>query len=56
MWDEIKVIDSSDTDVKKYVFQKRDAVAESVLETVFLNGRLVRDQQFSQIRELAALA
>src|SRR3989304_5752875 len=31
MWDKIKVIDSSDTNVSKFVFEKGDAVAEAVL-------------------------
>jgi 23S rRNA (adenine2503-C2)-methyltransferase len=31
MWDRTKVIASSDTNVKKYVFEKDDAVAEAVL-------------------------
>lgn len=31
MWNEIKVIESSDANVKKFVFTKKDAVAESVL-------------------------
>lgn len=30
-WDSIKVIHSSDTDVKKFVFTRKDAVAEAVL-------------------------
>ena len=31
MWDNVKVLDSSDKNVKKYVFEKSDAVAEAVL-------------------------
>lgn len=31
MWDKIRRVDSTDTDVSKYVFEKGDAVAESVL-------------------------
>jgi 23S rRNA (adenine2503-C2)-methyltransferase len=31
MWDDIKIIESSDENVKKYVFTKADAVAEAVL-------------------------
>lgn len=31
MWDTIRVLDSTDQNVKKYVFEKDDAVAESVL-------------------------
>src|SRR3989304_2653953 len=31
MWDKIKVIDSSDTNVSKFVFEKDNAVAEAVL-------------------------
>ncbi|CAH9014119.1 putative radical SAM protein [Vibrio phage 496E54-1] len=31
MWNEIKELQSSDTDVKKYIFTKEDAIAESVL-------------------------
>jgi hypothetical protein len=31
MWNEIKELQSKDTDVKKYIFTKEDAIAESVL-------------------------
>jgi 23S rRNA (adenine2503-C2)-methyltransferase len=31
MWDDVKVVDSTDQNVKKYVFTKEDAVAEAVL-------------------------
>lgn len=31
MFNEIKIIDSSDTNVKKFVFEKENAVAEAVL-------------------------
>lgn len=31
MWENIQVINSTDENVKKYVFQKKDAIAESVL-------------------------
>jgi 23S rRNA (adenine2503-C2)-methyltransferase len=31
LWDKIRVLDSSDQNVKKYVFEREDAVAESVL-------------------------
>lgn len=30
-WDNVKIISSSNENVKKYVFEKKDAVAESVL-------------------------
>ena len=31
MWDDVKIVDSTDQNVKKYVFTKDDAVAEAVL-------------------------